>query len=415
LAWVAPLAIVQDIVAARQFLRGEPLPTTGIQPLVKEALSSEPRPTSLELTWPWLAAAWPALVEQEQQEYDRIPSLIEVQAHPPFATMFVVPFVYALGVYGTSIAISLLSVACVVAALAVLNGRLQLNLSVSQKILASSVLLAWYPMFEVLSHGQLGALLGLLVVVGWYGIRQGQPLLAGFAIGFAISLKLFPALLLLYLLMRHRLAFTAGVVTVIAFNAVSVAVFGLQSYLDYVHTARFVAGNWVDTPQNWSLFTAVRRFGDILSIPALSSRVALLAIAMLLVAAIALFVVARRKSCPRIDFEYSLFVIAMILLSPNCWSHYFVILLLPLAVLANQALRRGGASSLAFLGLFLVLAVPDHYSMDVVPFVRRHFDQRVGMALLLLPCLALLGAMIWLAALGRTLPSVRDEPKPSYL
>ena len=66
LAWVAPLAIVQDIVAARQFLRGEPLPTTGIQPLVKEALSSEPRPTTLELTWPWLAAAWPALVEQEQ-------------------------------------------------------------------------------------------------------------------------------------------------------------------------------------------------------------------------------------------------------------------------------------------------------------------------------------------------------------
>jgi hypothetical protein len=408
------LAIVQDIVAARQFLSGEPLPTTAIQPLVKEALTSEPRPASLELALPSLAAAWPALVEQEQQEYDRIPSLIEVQAHPPFATLFVIPFVYIFGVYGTSLAVSLLSVACVGAALPLVYGRLQLSLSASQKILASSVLLAWYPMFQVLSHGQWGGLLGMLVVVGWYSIHQGKPLLAGLAIGLAISLKLFPALLLVYFLLRHRIAFWTAVATVIALNGASMAVFGVQAYLDYVHTARFVAGNWVDSPQNWSLFTAMRRFGDILGFPLLSSRVALLAIATLLGSAIALFVVARPKSGPRTDFEYSIFVIAMVLLSPNCWSHYFVILLLPLAVLANQALRRGGASSLTFLAMFLVLALPDHYATDVVPFVRRHFDQRVGMALLLLPCLALLGAMIWLAALGRTPPGVRDEPKPSY-
>jgi hypothetical protein len=402
LAWVAPLAIIQDIVAAQQALKGEPLPTTGIQPLVKQALAEEHPPASLEAVWPWLASAWPDLVKQEQQEYDKIPDLIEVQAHPPFATLFVIPFVYALGVHGTSLAISLVSVACALVTLSLLCRGLKLNLSGSQKVLYCSALLGWYPMFLVLSHGQWGALLGMLAVVGWYNILRGRPLFAGFAIGLAASLKVFPGLLLIYFLLRHRRAFWAGVATVLALNVASMAVFGAQSYVDYMHTARFVAGNWVDTRQNWSLFAAVRHVSDIVGIPALSSRASLMGFAILLMSAIALLVLANRKSGPRTDFEYSLFVIAMTWISPTCWSHYFVVLSLPLAVLANRAMRGSGTSSLVFLGLFLVLALPDHYSADLIPSVAHQLGTRAGIAMLLLPSLALFGAMIWLAALART-------------
>ena len=62
-------------------------------------------------------------------------------------------------------------------------------------------------MFLVLSHGQWGALLSMLVAVGWYGISRDRPLLSGFAIGVAASMKVFPALLMIYLLLSHRRAF----------------------------------------------------------------------------------------------------------------------------------------------------------------------------------------------------------------
>jgi hypothetical protein len=60
-AYVAPLAIIQDITATHQALKGESLPTTEIGPLVKQVLAQEDRPAYLKAVWPWLATNWPGL------------------------------------------------------------------------------------------------------------------------------------------------------------------------------------------------------------------------------------------------------------------------------------------------------------------------------------------------------------------
>ncbi len=56
IAYVAPLAIMQDLVAAKEALAHRPLPTTQIGPLIEKALDDEPRPSSLQPLWPELGA-----------------------------------------------------------------------------------------------------------------------------------------------------------------------------------------------------------------------------------------------------------------------------------------------------------------------------------------------------------------------
>jgi hypothetical protein len=411
-AYVAPLAFIQDVVAARQVMKGERLPATDIKPLVTQTLAAERRPASLESVWPGLAASFPGAVEEEQREYDKISALIVVQAHPPLATMFVVPFVSFFGVHGSSLAFSILSIGCLAATLGLLYRGLQLNLSTSQKVLYWSVLLGWYPMFWVLRSGQWGAILSLLVVAGWYGIRRDRQILSGIAVGLAVSLKLYPALLVVYLLLRFRRAFWGAVATIIVSNAATMAVLGPRSYRDYSETARFVAGNYGHTLGNWSLWSGLRLLGEIVSISAVSSRVAFLALAVLLVVAICLLVLAERPSDSQTDVEYSLFVVAMTLLSPTCWSHYFVVLHLPLVVLASRSLRENAAAGSMFLGLFLVLAAPGALSVAANPFVEHYLGPRAGNALRLLPTLALLGMIAWLAIPLLTTSKFRAGPKP---
>ena len=139
---------------------------------------------------------------------------------PPFATLFIVPFVYFLGVHGSSLAFSLLSIGCLgISPRASLCREFQWNLTTSQKVLLSAVFLGRFPMFWVVRAGQWGGLLRALVVIGWYCVRWDRPIAGGLAVGIAASLKLFPALLLVYFFLRHRRGFVAGVGLIVALNA----------------------------------------------------------------------------------------------------------------------------------------------------------------------------------------------------
>jgi hypothetical protein len=411
LVYVAPFAVTQDIVAARQVLKGEPVPSTEIKPLVRQALASELRPATLESAWPWLAAIMPGLPKQEQQEHDDIVNIIDVQAHPPCATMFMVPFVYFLGVYDTSIALGVLSIVCLGAALVMLYRGLPLSLSPSQALLVCGVLLGWYPMFVGLRSGQLGMILSMLVVAGWYAIRQNRPVLGGIAVGAAAALKLFPALLLVYFLLRHRRAFWAGVATFIVLNAATLAVVGPQFYLDYMQTARFVVDTWESDRDNWSLLAGQHHLGDILGTQTLASRPAFMAVSLLVVTVISVVVLSRTPSDKLTDLHYSLFVVAMTLLSPTCWVHYFVMLLLPIAVLAAHVNKGHDLPSLAYLVLFLVLSLPNFYYKAAASFLDPYLGPRAGLILVLLPTLALLGLLFWLGALAWTWSTDRKPRK----
>jgi hypothetical protein len=157
---------------------------------------------------------------------------------------------------------------------------------------------------------------------------------------------------------------------------------------------------------------ALHLVGELLGTPALGSNTVFLIVAGVLVIAICRLALANRSSGSRTDLEFSLFVVVMIFLSPTCWSHYFVILLLPLAVLANRAMRGSTTSSLIFLVFFSVLAIPESFAWDVLPSVIRHFGARAGTALQLFPALSLLGIILWLSTLARKSPGDAETLEP---
>ena len=90
------------------------------------------------------------------------------------------------------------------------------------------------PLRHQISQGHWNAQLLLLVTLAWVARRRGQSTWSGFWVGTAAALKLFPAFLLFYFVVRRRWkAVIVGSVWIVASNAMTVAVLGLDSYRDY--------------------------------------------------------------------------------------------------------------------------------------------------------------------------------------
>ena len=405
IGYVAPLAIMQDIVASRQALQGEPVPVEGLGPYAEAALEEEPVSPAIE-------DAWAPLAEEAQEELRSLPDNISEQAHPPFMTLFVAPFVSLFGVHGTFLAIFTLSVGSLIVSLTILARALGVSLSASQKTLVAFAFLGWMPMWWVLRAGQWDALLSGLIVVAWYCIRRQRPVWGGVAIGVATSLKIVPGLLLVYFLIRHLRAFVAGVCTIVVLNLIAVALFGRDFYLQYMQAMHVVFDRHSGSDLNWSLLGALHRIYDVIGIPALSfmtSKPVFVSLASAVVAALCAIVLSRRgrPSTPaRYDLEYSLFVAAMVLLSPLSWFHYSVMLLLPLSVLAKEVFAKDGEldevslrSAGKYFAIFAVLAIPPAFVGYAADGIET-LSWRIGDALFLVPSLTLASIVAWIATLA---------------
>lgn len=406
-AYSAPLAIIQDIVAAEDALRGEPLPAAITREALEAETTKEPRPAAL-------GKLWRKLDQEEATELATIPDKIHVQAHPPVMTLVTLPFVRFLGVHKTSLCVTLLSLVCfAVLWLLILRDGLNLALPHQQQILIAAVLLGSLPAYAVLRNGQTGAWLAALIVVGWYAIRRGKPVWGGVAIGLATSLKLFPGLLLVYLLLRHRRAFLSAVVSTILLNLVALLAFGWESFLSYLEAAHLVVTRNAGVTLNWSLLGGLQHLGRLTGLSFLTSTPAFLGLAGVVLILLGVAVGTSDKESPpgtRFDLEYSLFVIAMPLLSPIAWFHYYIILALPLVVLASAAFRdrKPPLGVLLFASCCVALGLHPGFVVVLSPILQQ-WRWRLGGALPLLPTSALVVTTAWIWWLAvRPRPSTAD-------
>jgi hypothetical protein len=356
--YVVPRDVMQDIVSAQQWLEGKSLYPDDMNELMQAAIAREE--PQLSLVW-WS----PSLREREVRERHNALALHWVQAHPPLMTLLFVPFVAAFGVYGTYFCLSAASLAAVLFTLFLLGRGLPLKLTRQQMGVLVLAVLGWAPVVAVLRSGQSGLLLCLLLVVGWFALHHNRPVLAGAAIGVAVCLKLYPALLLIYLLLRQRRAFASALVTIGLLTLLTTALCGWQAYREHYATASGVVEEYAAYPGNLSLLGLLAR-----SLPATAggltvARGVALGVTVFVLAALGGLVLlpakSERDNPTLLSLEYSLFICLIPLLSPVAWDHYLVILLLPLAVLGKRVLRpcSSWAAVLGFLGLLVVLAVPD--------------------------------------------------------
>lgn len=112
---------------------------------------------------------------------------------------------------------------------------------------AVAILFAFPPVIDELVVGNVNALLVGLFTLAWLGIRRGDrrgDTMAGIAIGAATVIKLFPALLIVWLLLAGRTRTALySIAAAIVLAAITVPLSGIEPWLDYLTVARNLSIN----------------------------------------------------------------------------------------------------------------------------------------------------------------------------
>lgn len=188
-----------------------------------------------------------------------------------------------------------------------------------------------FPLQTNFEHQNLNPLLLFLLGYAAFAFSRDRHAMGGVAIGTAAALKVFPALLIVYLAYRRLwAAFAAAVGTAVALTLVPMLRYGPGAADQFMAWWRISNGGWPTRSQNQSLVAAVDRavtgFGEphvTLSDTLLTPVVT----ALLAVALIIAFVSATRRSPPTaaISREIATVTVLAVLLSPIAWDHYWVL------------------------------------------------------------------------------------------
>lgn len=205
----------------------------------------------------------------------------------------------------------------------------------------------------------------LMALVAVVLARSGRPVWAGILLAVAAAIKITPGLLLIYWLMtRQTKAAISFVVSSLALLAITLLAAGPQVVLAYLHSMSKISSILLVAYNNQS-FAAWAAGG---SYPAAELRVwhsfvlppwvRIASLGLLFAAAVAGGYMDRQlaKRSPAAPPYGALFtLIGATLFTPIAWSHYFVILLVPVVLLADEVLRRRSNLLIALTALLLCL------------------------------------------------------------
>jgi hypothetical protein len=296
--------------------------------------------------------------------------------YPPLFAIVMVPFA-ALPTFWASLTWYVLSLFFV-------SWTLKLSVSVVRDIpdvprndlmvCALPPLLVLLPLMSALARGQTTPLLLWLVTAGLVYAWTGHEVRGAICFAGGILLKVFPAVLLAYFVWRRRWRFVITTLLAVAIGAfiIPAAVFGWQRNLNYLRQWVNVIGKpaieaesekadnplyaqllSAQLPRNQSLAAVLTRLTG-------NERSRWAAVVIGLAMAAAMLIIGWRRNDKTEIFILSAVVVWMLLIPPVSWSHYFMLLLLPLAVLVVVAFDTEPASrSVArlALGAFAVLAL----------------------------------------------------------
>jgi hypothetical protein len=233
-------------------------------------------------------------------------------------------------------------------------------------ITSLGLLMVWVPLWLHTLQGQLGLVLLAVFVAAWSAGRAGYWGWAGGLIGLAATIKLFPILLLgvLALLGRWR-GVTAGIVTTAAISAGTAVIVGPQAFVDYATTVVPQLNRWRADWINSSLTGYVAHLfaPDPTIVPLLPSPVLATGLTLATSCGVIAIIAHLARQCGQHDFDgiFALALTGLLLLSALTWSHYFVVLLLPLLIWLPRLIGAGHDATgrwLVLIVTWLLMAVP---------------------------------------------------------
>jgi hypothetical protein len=261
-------------------------------------------------------------------------------AHPPAAVLLAWPFAWE-SLSDAAQAWNLASLICLIVSIVILIN--QLNLSINLAAIVVLTLLCM-PLRSQLGLGQLNLVLLLAVVAGWADDRAGRPGRAGVWLGSAAAWKLFPALLVLILLIRgRRRGVVCALLSFLAWNLAAAVVLGPETFGDFLRTSRVQEPRFVVDWSNLSLLGFWSRLFDPHaldgaydgSIPLLPCQPLAWGLTLASVAAVLGWLIPRvmqARTTVEADWAFGAAIPAMLLIAPISWDHGLVLLLLPLAL-----------------------------------------------------------------------------------
>jgi alpha-1,2-mannosyltransferase len=299
----------------------------------------------------------------------------------PLLTVLVLPFAL-LPLPIASTLWSLVSLGSYIGTGRIVLCALRVRLSVPALLVVLGLGLCWFPFEEGISLGQVSVLLAFITLSGWALLKRDKPAAAGVFFGFAAALKLFPGLILIYLLARKK--WKAAVWTAlgaVGFTLLSMLIAGWQDSLRFVTTIILSPSPFSAIPLNLSIKgIADRLFADsywvepVVSSP--SARTLITIGAYLLVAGIflvQLFRLPRTKDGEDRAFAVTLF--AMMLLSPITWPHNFPFLILGFGLLLKELIETRNLWLMRLGLVLLILACIPNLEIAKVLMVKHTPDR----------------------------------------
>jgi hypothetical protein len=270
---------------------------------------------------------------------DRDEDVLPWNAHPPAAVALTIPF-GKLDYRDAHLVWNLLTLPLFLASVWLIVRELQFPLRVWSVFPAVVLLLLCNPVFIQLGQGQLNFPILFLITLAWVADRRGRPGWAGVALGVAIGLKLYPGFLFLYFLFarRWRAIFT-GIIAFLAVNGVALAVLGLGEFRTYVER---VLPSLFGYQSAWRNVTATGFWLRIFDpqphqkiVPLVVNPTAawsLILVSRLVVVGVVAWVAWHARTTTARDRAFAAAVVGMLLVAPVAWTHYFVLLALPVGL-----------------------------------------------------------------------------------
>lgn len=304
---------VQEWLSARNYWNGEPAYLPQRQAFLRETGIDAPR-FDTELHW---------------------------NAHPPAAVAVALPFGLFSDYRTAHLVWNLVTFPLFLAGVVLVLRELAVPWHWWSVFPATALVVASQPLGCQLFQGQLNTLLFLLFAVMWVADRRGCAVWAGTALGLATALKLYPGFLGVYFLLTGRWrVLVAAAVAFLAANAAALAVLGLDDFRTYVQKVVPSLMNYQTSWRNVSLTGFWLRLFDPQAhekvLPLVSNPVvgkaALLASRLLVVAAVG-WAAWRARTPERRDRAFAVAVVGMVLVTPVAWTHYFILLAIPVGLL----------------------------------------------------------------------------------
>lgn len=291
----------------------------------------------------------------------------------PIALLLFMPF--SLVAPGTAHAIWIaLNGAALVAALLLLIRPKYSGMDTRMALAVAALALLYAPITENSLFGQRQTIILLLLVMVMRSLQRGREATAGMLLAVAVAYRIFPLLVAGYFIVRRQwrpllyMAFGLAIV-----GAVTIAAIGLPVCLSYSHGMRLAMSATSD-PSDVAIRGVIirsfaRMFGD-----HLDSRIEILQVttvlcAQLTILGLTVWPALRQPRPPVFDHPaYCLWVAAAVVLSPLSWTHYMILLLIPLIAIAVTA-GRHQCSRRAFYAAatsYLLIAVAMNLRKSVV-------------------------------------------------